>query len=51
MPQMAPLNWLMLFMFFLFIFFTFNILNFYSFNYNIKFSKKMKSILNYNWKW
>ncbi|YP_659515.1 ATP synthase F0 subunit 8 (mitochondrion) [Anoplophora glabripennis] len=51
MPQMAPLNWLIL-MFMLFNnFFIFNIINFYSFNYNIKIFKKMKSSLTYNWKW
>nr|YP_009229168.1 ATP synthase F0 subunit 8 [Anoplophora chinensis]ALS54020.1 ATP synthase F0 subunit 8 [Anoplophora chinensis]UNB14369.1 ATP synthase F0 subunit 8 [Anoplophora chinensis] len=51
MPQMAPLNWLILYLYFLMIFFIFNIINFYSFNYNIKFSKKSKSSLIYNWKW
>uniref|UniRef100_UPI0030E07679 ATP synthase F0 subunit 8 n=1 Tax=Monochamus guttulatus TaxID=2079363 RepID=UPI0030E07679 len=51
MPQMAPLNWLMLFMFFILIFLLFNIMNYYSYNYNIKISKKSKYLLTYNWKW
>nr|AND96528.1 ATP synthase F0 subunit 8 [Onthophagus diabolicus] len=51
MPQMAPINWLTLFLYFSFIFLMFNAMNFYSFNYNIKtfMFKKKKKIL--NWKW
>nr|AND96042.1 ATP synthase F0 subunit 8 [Onthophagus minutus] len=46
MPQMAPLNWLTLMIYFSLIFMMFNIMNYYSFNYNIKFSsfKKKKLI-------
>nr|YP_009050456.1 ATP synthase F0 subunit 8 [Monochamus alternatus]YP_009913595.1 ATP synthase F0 subunit 8 [Monochamus alternatus alternatus]AIG22810.1 ATP synthase F0 subunit 8 [Monochamus alternatus]QLM01481.1 ATP synthase F0 subunit 8 [Monochamus alternatus alternatus]QWM97275.1 ATP synthase F0 subunit 8 [Monochamus alternatus] len=51
MPQMAPLSWLILFLFFIFIYLIFNIINFYSFNYSIKSSIKNKSSLSYNWKW
>nr|UFZ13859.1 ATP synthase F0 subunit 8 [Neochauliodes koreanus] len=29
MPQMAPLNWLILFMFFIFLFIMFNIMNYF----------------------
>nr|QJF72902.1 ATP synthase F0 subunit 8 [Nephus voeltzkowi]QJF72928.1 ATP synthase F0 subunit 8 [Nephus voeltzkowi] len=51
MPQMMPLNWMMLFLYFLLIFYLFNI-NLY-FNNNIKKkdipSKKYKFKL--NWKW
>nr|AXS65134.1 ATP synthase F0 subunit 8 [Staphylinoidea sp. 9 KM-2017] len=51
MPQMAPLNWLILFFMFIFIFLIFNFINYYQFIYNskmIKFSKKIKKL---NWKW
>nr|QVM79234.1 ATP synthase F0 subunit 8 [Grammoptera ruficornis] len=51
MPQMAPLNWLILFLFFTLIFFIYNSLNYYIFNYNIKKSDTKKNKLNYNWKW
>nr|YP_010439950.1 ATP synthase F0 subunit 8 [Pseudoechthistatus hei]UTD44996.1 ATP synthase subunit 8 [Pseudoechthistatus hei] len=51
MPQMAPLSWLILFMFFLFIYLLFNISNFYNFKYSSKSDLKNKNILNYNWKW
>nr|AND96396.1 ATP synthase F0 subunit 8 [Onthophagus bicallosus] len=50
MPQMAPINWLSLLIYFSLIFLMFNVLNYYSFNYNIKtFFKKKKN--NLNWKW
>nr|YP_009627347.1 ATP synthase F0 subunit 8 [Aristobia reticulator]QCC70797.1 ATP synthase subunit 8 [Aristobia reticulator] len=51
MPQMAPISWLILYLFFFMIFIIFNIINYYSLNYNIKSSKNTKSSLNYNWKW
>nr|ASL05709.1 ATP synthase F0 subunit 8 [Monochamus sartor urussovii]UZT27195.1 ATP synthase F0 subunit 8 [Monochamus sartor urussovii]WDE75824.1 ATP synthase F0 subunit 8 [Monochamus sartor urussovii] len=51
MPQMAPLSWLILFLFFILTYLIFNIMNFYSFNYMIKSTKKIKSSLSYNWKW
>nr|AND96062.1 ATP synthase F0 subunit 8 [Onthophagus sp. BMNH670919] len=51
MPQMAPINWLMLLFYFSMIFMIFNALNYYSFNYTIKiFSFKKKTNL-LNWKW
>nr|YP_009694672.1 ATP synthase F0 subunit 8 [Thitarodes damxungensis]QEI59713.1 ATP synthase F0 subunit 8 [Thitarodes damxungensis] len=53
MPQMYPLNWIMLFIFFIFIFILFNILNYYIylnksnyFNNNLLFKK-----INLTWKW
>nr|AND96279.1 ATP synthase F0 subunit 8 [Onthophagus yukae] len=52
MPQMAPINWLMLLFYFSMIFLIFNSLNYYSFNYynnNKLFLKKNKNTL--NWKW
>nr|AYR05151.1 ATP synthase F0 subunit 8 [Macratriinae sp. 2 ACP-2013] len=51
MPQMAPLNWLTLMIFFIILFLMFNVQNFYSFNYkNEKTSTKQKKII-FNWKW
>nr|QNG56200.1 ATP synthase F0 subunit 8 [Pediacus taiwanensis] len=51
MPQMAPLNWLMLFFFFSFIFIMFNSLNYFSFKYKIKKIHSIKKPMNINWKW
>nr|ALO76862.1 ATP synthase F0 subunit 8 [Ischnomera caerulea] len=51
MPQMAPLNWLTLMLFFTMIFFLFNFINYYSFLYSIKSSSKKKINLKFNWKW
>nr|YP_009995379.1 ATP synthase F0 subunit 8 [Ochthebius hasegawai]QNP09795.1 ATP synthase F0 subunit 8 [Ochthebius hasegawai] len=53
MPQMAPMNWMMLFLMFTIIFLVFNSLNYFSFKYmnkntNNKFNLK-KNFL--NWKW
>nr|QRM17300.1 ATP synthase F0 subunit 8 [Cordylepherus sp. YY-2021] len=52
MPQMSPLNWLILFIFFSLIFIFINMLNYFILNY--KYSKKnnLKKINNkLNWKW
>nr|AYR05343.1 ATP synthase F0 subunit 8 [Mordellidae sp. 4 ACP-2013] len=51
MPQMAPLNWLTLMLYFLMILLSFNALNYYYY-----FNKKMKNIKMLasspiNWKW
>nr|AYR05187.1 ATP synthase F0 subunit 8 [Coleoptera sp. ACP-2013] len=51
MPQMAPLNWLILFMYFILMFYLFNTLNYFAFltspkKENLFFSKK-----NISWKW
>nr|QWB85706.1 ATP synthase F0 subunit 8 [Chlorophorus diadema diadema] len=51
MPQMAPLNWLMLFWFFTVIFILFNMMNYYSLNYDPKEVKTAKTKLKFNWKW
>nr|AML25643.1 ATP synthase F0 subunit 8 [Staphylinidae sp. BMNH 1274706] len=51
MPQMAPLNWLSLFIMFILIFLIFNFLNYYSFLYQPKlFNQTLKS-LKIDWKW
>nr|YP_010277853.1 ATP synthase F0 subunit 8 [Turanoclytus namaganensis]UHY95168.1 ATP synthase F0 subunit 8 [Turanoclytus namaganensis] len=51
MPQMAPLNWLILFLFFTALFLIFNVMNFYSFLYLPKKKKSMKKTMQFNWKW
>nr|AYW52184.1 ATP synthase F0 subunit 8 [Lamiinae sp. 1 ACP-2013] len=51
MPQMAPLNWLTLFLFFIMMFLFYNIYNYFNFNYSTKKIKFMKKSLLYNWKW
>nr|YP_010990290.1 ATP synthase F0 subunit 8 [Cricula andrei]WOW98274.1 ATP synthase F0 subunit 8 [Cricula andrei] len=55
MPQMMPINWMFLFIYFIIIFFTFNIMNYYIFNFQPlnKFNKKLNKKNNYNflWKW
>nr|QWB85641.1 ATP synthase F0 subunit 8 [Tragosoma depsarium] len=51
MPQMAPLNWLTLFVYFSFILIIFNVMNFFSFNYSIEKSKLFKVKSLFNWKW
>nr|YP_009526505.1 ATP synthase F0 subunit 8 [Triaenodes tardus]AXU98788.1 ATP synthase F0 subunit 8 [Triaenodes tardus] len=52
MPQMMPLNWMMLYLMFMFIFLFFMMIIYYMYNLN---SPKMKKMLinyiNYNWKW
>nr|ALO71137.1 ATP synthase F0 subunit 8 [Pselaphinae sp. 11 EF-2015] len=53
MPQMSPLNWMILFMFFSSIFFLFNLLNFYM-NLPIPYQNnifKSNFMNKYNWKW
>nr|QNP09899.1 ATP synthase F0 subunit 8 [Ochthebius sp. IBE<ESP> RA617] len=53
MPQMAPLNWIFLFMMFTMIFFMFNSMNYFSFKYNNLSSNKLNKNLTFknNWKW
>nr|APX40216.1 ATP synthase F0 subunit 8 [Psylliodes heydeni] len=53
MPQMMPLNWILLMMFFTLIFYFFNNLNFYSFLYNKNNNKNVMKSYKYklNWKW
>nr|AXS66291.1 ATP synthase F0 subunit 8 [Staphylinoidea sp. 2 KM-2017] len=51
MPQMAPLNWLSLFLFFTILFLMFNSMNYFSFMYtNKKFLTFKKTMKNF-WKW
>nr|ALO76838.1 ATP synthase F0 subunit 8 [Adoretus sp. ADO01] len=51
MPQMAPLNWLVLFIMFCSTFLVFNTLNYFSFNYPVKIKTHMPSTKKINWKW
>nr|AXS66521.1 ATP synthase F0 subunit 8 [Cucujoidea sp. 33 KM-2017] len=51
MPQMAPLNWLILFIYFISIFILFNVMNYFSFLYKIKESSFKKNKISFNWKW
>nr|QNV11805.1 ATP synthase F0 subunit 8 [Quedius lateralis] len=51
MPQMAPMNWLTLFIMFTLIFILFNCMNYYSFKYQNKFYQFNKNIKKINWKW
>nr|YP_010563522.1 ATP synthase F0 subunit 8 [Epicauta emmerichi]UBU96206.1 ATP synthase F0 subunit 8 [Epicauta emmerichi] len=52
MPQMAPLNWLTLLIFFMAIYILVNSMNFYSFSYSLPMqSSLMKSTIKMNWKW
>nr|ALO70326.1 ATP synthase F0 subunit 8 [Atheta sp. 1 EF-2015] len=51
MPQMAPMNWLMLFFMFIMVFMIFNSLNYFCFLYTPKLSKSSKISNSINWKW
>nr|AYW52171.1 ATP synthase F0 subunit 8 [Anthicidae sp. 1 ACP-2013] len=51
MPQMAPLNWLMLMVYFILIFMMINSINYYLFTYNHKTSSFKKKTIKMNWKW
>nr|UAM92167.1 ATP synthase F0 subunit 8 [Deleaster bactrianus] len=51
MPQMAPLNWMSLFVLFIMIFMMLNLMNYFSFTYQMKQSKFLKKSSQYNWKW
>uniref|UniRef100_A0AAN0N7Q5 ATP synthase complex subunit 8 n=1 Tax=Teucriogethes sp. TaxID=3123426 RepID=A0AAN0N7Q5_9CUCU len=51
MPQMMPLNWILLLAYFTLIFLMFNTLNYFSFLYKIKKSKTLMKKIKYNWKW
>nr|YP_010501922.1 ATP synthase F0 subunit 8 [Ptomascopus plagiatus]UXC94688.1 ATP synthase F0 subunit 8 [Ptomascopus plagiatus] len=51
MPQMAPMNWLTLFIFFMFIFIIFNSMTYFIYSHNpmkTNFNLKSSKI---NWKW
>nr|QIV24695.1 ATP synthase F0 subunit 8 [Enneaphyllus aeneipennis] len=51
MPQMAPLNWLILMVFFTGTFLFFKATNYCSFTYTIKNIKNLKVQQKLNWKW
>nr|ARH54876.1 ATP synthase F0 subunit 8 [Brachypterolus vestitus] len=51
MPQMAPLNWLILFIYFTIVFLMFNSVNYFSFLYKPKTKTPSKNKIKFNWKW
>nr|YP_009995366.1 ATP synthase F0 subunit 8 [Ochthebius griotes]QNP09782.1 ATP synthase F0 subunit 8 [Ochthebius griotes] len=52
MPQMAPMNWILLFMMFTIIFLMFNSMNYFSFKYNNNMTNiSKKKMMKLNWKW
>nr|YP_009441880.1 ATP synthase F0 subunit 8 [Xylosandrus crassiusculus]AOY40075.1 ATP synthase F0 subunit 8 [Xylosandrus crassiusculus] len=50
MPQMAPISWITLYMFFTILFLMMCIVNYYIFLYNPT-NKIVKQAMNYSWKW
>nr|AXS65633.1 ATP synthase F0 subunit 8 [Histeroidea sp. 4 KM-2017] len=51
MPQMAPMNWLILFNLLVIMFMMINTLNYFSFLYKVKKSKINKYPFKLSWKW
>nr|ALO70529.1 ATP synthase F0 subunit 8 [Diartiger fossulatus] len=51
MPQMAPLNWTMLMIFFMVNLIMFNILNYFFLLYNFKYNKNQNNKILMNWMW
>nr|APX39943.1 ATP synthase F0 subunit 8 [Chaetocnema scheffleri] len=51
MPQMMPLNWILLLILTMIIFILFNNLNYFNFFYNINKNQLKKNKMNFNWKW
>nr|ASY98486.1 ATP synthase F0 subunit 8 [Idolomantis diabolica] len=51
MPQMMPLNWLMLFLFFSILFILFNMMNYYHSNKTIHLKSSKMMIKSLIWKW
>nr|ALO77187.1 ATP synthase F0 subunit 8 [Elateridae sp. GENSP01] len=51
MPQMAPLSWINLFILFISTFLILNSLNYFSFIYENKSTKKSMKTKSINWKW
>nr|AXS65933.1 ATP synthase F0 subunit 8 [Curculionoidea sp. 19 KM-2017] len=51
MPQMAPLNWILLYWFFLFIFTMIIIINYFNFFYTYKTIEKKYKKMQKNWSW
>nr|APX39316.1 ATP synthase F0 subunit 8 [Longitarsus dorsalis] len=51
MPQMMPLNWLTLMIFFITIFYIFNNINFFIFSYTPSKIVTPKKTNFFNWKW
>nr|ARH54809.1 ATP synthase F0 subunit 8 [Trigonopterus sp. 5 AH-2016] len=50
MPQMAPMNWTLLYIFFILLFMFISLMNYYSFSYKNKTSLLVKTTQKTNWK-
>nr|YP_009441997.1 ATP synthase F0 subunit 8 [Anisandrus dispar]AOY40218.1 ATP synthase F0 subunit 8 [Anisandrus dispar] len=51
MPQMAPINWMWLYLFFSMLFMTMCVLNFFSFKYYPKYMLNKNKLVIKSWKW
>nr|YP_010554805.1 ATP synthase F0 subunit 8 [Sternochetus gravis]UYP50690.1 ATP synthase F0 subunit 8 [Sternochetus gravis] len=51
MPQMAPMNWILLYIYFFMILILISIFNYYMFLYKPKFKTIKMSYIPMNWKW
>nr|YP_003734731.1 ATP synthase F0 subunit 8 [Eupolyphaga sinensis]ACO07080.1 ATPase subunit 8 [Eupolyphaga sinensis]AVN67800.1 ATP synthase F0 subunit 8 [Eupolyphaga sinensis]QYH44913.1 ATP synthase F0 subunit 8 [Eupolyphaga sinensis] len=51
MPQMMPLNWMMLYFMFIITLLMFNLMNYYLFNPTKDMTKSSSKIKNLTWKW
>nr|ALO70613.1 ATP synthase F0 subunit 8 [Staphylinidae sp. 2 EF-2015] len=51
MPQMAPLNWMTLFIYFIILFLIMNSMNYFSYNTMINKKSNKFFMKNYFWKW
>nr|ARH54302.1 ATP synthase F0 subunit 8 [Curculionidae sp. 4 AH-2016] len=51
MPQMAPMNWTLLFVYFIFLFLFISVINSYLFKYIPKIKNFIKNLNFSNWKW
>nr|APX39443.1 ATP synthase F0 subunit 8 [Hydrothassa glabra] len=51
MPQMMPLNWLILMFYFISIFLMFNIQNYFLFLYSKQIKKTSHKNISFTWKW
>nr|UPX88476.1 ATP synthase F0 subunit 8 [Noterus clavicornis] len=51
MPQMAPMNWMILYFFFILTFLIMNFFNYFYLSMNLKFKSFLKKKNTFNWKW
>nr|QNT26950.1 ATP synthase F0 subunit 8 [Trigonopterus daun] len=50
MPQMAPLNWTLMYLFIMFLYFTLMIMNFFMFSYKSKYKPHTSALKINSWK-